>query len=75
MPGSGLVKLFYLFAVNILISTVVLITASQIKVYFANTTFTHISCGHTSDFYLGKTDLPGANSSKISRGKFISGFT
>ena len=33
-----------------------------------------ISCGHTSDFYLGKTDLPRANLSKISRGKFISGF-
>ena len=33
-----------------------------------------ISCGHTTDFYLGKTDLPRANSSKISRGKFISGF-
>ena len=32
------------------------------------------SCGHTSDFYLRKTDLPRANSSKISRGKFISGF-
>ena len=32
------------------------------------------SCGHTTDFYLGKTDLPRANSSKISRGKFISGF-
>ena len=34
----------------------------------------HISCGHTTDFYLGKTDLPRANSSKIFRGKFISGF-
>ena len=34
----------------------------------------YISCGHTTDFYLGKTDLPRANSSKISRGKFISGF-
>ena len=33
-----------------------------------------ISCGHTTDFYLGKTDLPRANSSKICRGKFISGF-
>ena len=33
-----------------------------------------ISCGHTTDFYLGKTDLPRANVSKISRGKFISGF-
>ena len=32
------------------------------------------SCGHTTDFYLGKTDLPGANSSKICLGKFISGF-
>ena len=32
------------------------------------------NCGHTTDFYLGKTDLPRANSSKISRGKFISGF-
>ena len=32
------------------------------------------SCGHTTDFYLGKTDLPMANSSKISQGKFISGF-
>ena len=32
------------------------------------------SCGHTTDFYLGKTDLPRANSSKISQGKFISGF-
>ena len=42
MPGSGLVKLFYLFAVNILISNV-LITASRIKVYFANTPFTHIA--------------------------------
>ena len=30
----------------------------------------NISCGHTTDFYLGK--LPRANSSKISRGKFIS---
>ena len=36
--------------------------------------FCLISCGHATDFYLGKTDLPGANSSKISRGKFISGF-
>ena len=34
----------------------------------------HISCGHTTDFYLGKSDLPRSNSSKISRGKFISGF-
>jgi len=34
----------------------------------------HISCGHTTDFYLGKTDLPRANSSKISRGQFTSGF-
>ena len=33
------------------------------------------SCGHTTDFYPGKTDLPRANSSKISRGKFISGHT
>ena len=33
-----------------------------------------ISCGHTTDFYPGKTDLPKAISSKISRGKFISGF-
>ena len=33
-----------------------------------------ISCGHTTDFYQGKTDLPRANSSKIFRGKFISGF-
>ena len=32
------------------------------------------SCGHTTDFYLGKTDLPRANSSKISQGKFISCF-
>ena len=32
------------------------------------------SCGHTTDFYLGKTDLPRANSSKICLGKFISGF-
>ena len=32
------------------------------------------SCGHTTDFYRGKTDLPRANSSKISGGKFISGF-
>ena len=32
------------------------------------------SCGHTTDFYLGKTDLPRANSSKISQGKFISRF-
>ena len=32
------------------------------------------SCGHTKDFYLGKTDLPRANSSKICLGKFISGF-
>ena len=32
------------------------------------------SCGHTTDFYLGKTDLPRENSSKISRDKFISGF-
>ena len=34
----------------------------------------HSSCGHTTDFYLGKTDLPRANSSKICLGKFISGF-
>ena len=34
----------------------------------------NISCGHTRDFYLGKTDLPRANSSKIYLGKFISGF-
>ena len=26
--------------------------------------FLAISCGHTTDFYLGKTDLPRANSSK-----------
>ena len=32
------------------------------------------SCCHTTDFYLGKTNLPRVNSSKISRGKFISGF-
>ena len=32
------------------------------------------TCGHTTDFYLGKTDLPRANSSKISQGNFISGF-
>jgi len=32
------------------------------------------SCGHTTDFYLGKTDLPRAISSTISRGKFIWGF-
>ena len=32
------------------------------------------SRGHTTDFYLGKSDLPRANSSKIARGKFISGF-
>ena len=32
------------------------------------------SCGHTTDFYLGKSDLPRANSSKLSGGKFISGF-
>ena len=32
------------------------------------------SCGHTTDFYLGKTDLSRANSSKICLGKFISGF-
>ena len=32
------------------------------------------SCGHTTDFYLGKTNLPRANSSKICLGKFISGF-
>ena len=31
------------------------------------------SCGHTTDFYPGKSDLPRANSSKICRGKFISG--
>ena len=29
------------------------------------------SCGHTTDFYRGKTDLPRANSLKISRCKFI----
>ena len=34
----------------------------------------HISCGHTTDFYLGKSNLPRVNSSIISRGKFISGF-
>ena len=28
----------------------------------------YISCGHTTDFYLGKTDLPRANSSKIWEG-------
>ena len=33
-----------------------------------------ISCGYTTDFYLGKADLPRANSSKICLGKFISGF-
>ena len=33
-----------------------------------------ISCGYTTDFYLGKTDLRRANSSKICLGKFISGF-
>ena len=33
-----------------------------------------ISCGHTTDFYLGKPFLPRANSSKIYLGKFISGF-
>ena len=43
--------------------------AHNIEKYWLN-----ISCGHTTDFYLGKTDLPRANSSKISRGKFISGF-
>ena len=32
------------------------------------------SCGHTTDFYPGKSNLPEVNSSKISRGKFISGF-
>ena len=32
------------------------------------------SCGHTTDFYLGKTDLPRANSSKICLVKFILGF-
>ena len=32
------------------------------------------SCGHTTDFYLGKPFLPRANSSKIYLGKFISGF-
>ena len=32
------------------------------------------SCGHTTEFYWGKTDLPRANSSKISQGKFILGF-
>ena len=32
------------------------------------------SRGHTTDFYLGKSDLPRANSSKIAQGKFISGF-
>ena len=30
--------------------------------------------GHTTAFYLGKTDLPRASSSKISRGKFFSFF-
>ena len=34
----------------------------------------HISCGHTTDFYLGKTDLPRANSSKFCLRKLISGF-
>ena len=33
--------------------------------------FFHISCGHTTDFCLGETDLPKASSSKISRGKYI----
>ena len=33
-----------------------------------------ISCGHTTHFCLGKTDLPRVNSLKISWGKFISGF-
>ena len=32
------------------------------------------SCGHTTDFYLGKPFLPRANSSKIYLGKFIWGF-
>ena len=32
------------------------------------------SCGHTTDVYLGKSNLLRVNSSKISRGKFISGF-
>ena len=36
--------------------------------------FSDTSCGHTTDFYLGKPFLPRANSSKIYLGKFISGF-
>ena len=32
------------------------------------------SCGHTTDFYLGKPFLPRANLSKICLRKFISGF-
>ena len=34
-----------------------------------NSSYTNDSCGHTTDFYLGKTDLPRANSSKISLGE------
>ena len=37
------------------------------------TGWSYNSCGHTTDFHLGKSDLPRANSSKNSRGKFISG--
>ena len=45
---------------------------TSLYVFFLSKAF--ISCGHTTDFYLGKTDLPRANSSKICLGKFISGF-
>ena len=57
---------------------VLLSRPSPMSVYWLATSVFHISlaisCGHTRDFYLSKTDLPRANSSKISRGKFISGF-
>ena len=51
---------------------------SPTSVYWLATSVFHfslaISCGHTTDFYLGKPFLPRANSSKIYLGKFISGF-
>ena len=62
---------FQLNCLHRLMGSKQLFTALLIVVNFRS------SCGHTTDFYLGKTDLPRANSSKISQGpegKFISGF-
>ena len=48
----------------------ILRTKLIINSYLVYQTTTYNSCGHTTDFYLGKNDLPRANSSKISRGKW-----